>query len=155
MQSVLRRLDPKGHASVYRLWIDWEHIVGHHVAQRARPQDYRNGVLLVVVASTSWRQELEFLKPELLRKVRDHLGDDSVRDLNFFVGDLRAVSIPGRRPAPADPTRDVPLDPWDYEPVLATVRDPELARSLRRLCEARERRRQARRTERTTDKGKA
>ncbi|GIW43803.1 MAG: hypothetical protein KatS3mg077_1085 [Candidatus Binatia bacterium] len=154
LQGVLRRLDPKGQASVYRLWIDWEDIVGRKVAQRARPRDYRNGMLLVVAASSSWRQELEFLKPELLRKIRNHLGDDSVRDLTIFVGELGETAQPPQRPAPRDPARDVLLEAWDYEPILATVCDPELARSLRRLCQARERRRQAAQKRGTPANGK-
>lgn len=139
IQGILRRLDAEQHLQVYRLWLEWEQVVGAQIARRVRPLEFRNGVLLLVAASATWRQELEFLKPELLERIRTHLQDNRVRDLAITVGKLNASNFPvalHRRPGPR---REISLDSADCEKTLQRVQDPTLAEALRRLWGARER----------------
>lgn len=141
LRGLLRRLDAQQNLNVYRLWLDWEKVVGPQIARRVRPLEFRNGVLLLVAASSIWRQELEFLKAELLQQIRSYLEDDRVCDLAIVVG-----KVSDRGGAAASSTKALhrqlhlpPLEPLNCERALAQVQDPALAKALRRLCEARER----------------
>ncbi len=139
LRGILRRLDAEQHLHVYRLWVEWELVVGPQIARRARPLEFRNGVLLLVAASATWRQELEFLKPELLQRIRSHLEDDRVRDLAVIVGKVSPTALcPTPQPRLAA-RREVSLEAIDCEKVLQQVKDPLLAESLRRLWNTRER----------------
>ena len=40
----------------------WSDVVGREVARRTRPGTFRKGILFVKVSSSTWMQELEFLK---------------------------------------------------------------------------------------------
>ncbi|MCX8072548.1 MAG: DUF721 domain-containing protein [Candidatus Binatia bacterium] len=140
LRGILRRLDAEQNLDVYRLFAQWEAVVGQQIARRVQPLELRNGVLLLLAASATWRQELEFLKPQLLDSINAHVGPGRVRDLVIVVGSPRskANSDRPRVAAPSLPKSAVePLANWEAE--VARVRDPELANAFRRLVEARER----------------
>lgn len=138
--GILRRLRAEDDLEIYRLWSDWEEIVGAQVAHRVRPHQLRNGVLVLVAVNATWRQELEFLKPQLLARIREYAGSERVRDLAFTVGPLPQEAAP-RRSARRD--LHVPLEPWHAQEALAPLRDTPLAEAFERLVAARERLREA------------
>lgn len=141
LRAILRRMDAGQDLEVYRLWVDWERVVGGRFAERVQPVEFRNGVLVLAVATTAWRQEMEFLKPELLARIQAYLDDQRVRDLAFV---LRRAPAVKRKPAtsPLPPQPQPPLEEWDDSEALASVSDPRLAEAFRRLIEARRRRQQ-------------
>lgn len=103
----------------------WRRAVGPRIAERATPGRLSAGVLLVQVPSSVWAQELSFLEPELVQRLRG-AGVD-VRSLRF------RVSAPGRAPAPARPRRPTPPAaplPPELEQRLAEVDDPALRAAI-------------------------
>src|SRR5262245_3709762 len=48
----------------------WRRAVGDRIASRTEPGRLRAGVLTVHSASSAWAQELSFLSPEILARVR-------------------------------------------------------------------------------------
>lgn len=72
----------------YRLWQQWEDVVGSTIAQNTRPEAIKGKLLLVNVSSAPWMQQLQFLKPELIDKLNRTLGKEVVRDIRFQIGSV-------------------------------------------------------------------
>jgi len=121
----------------FRLLSLWDRAVGPQVAAQTYPQDIRRGILQVRVSSSVWMHQLQFLKEDILRKLRDVMGNDTVSGLRFSIGEIP-------RPAPAPPPDAPPpevlgtslLKPRDLKLIeenLAPLADPELRELLRRV----------------------
>jgi predicted nucleic acid-binding Zn ribbon protein len=59
----------------------WPRAVGEVIAAQAEPTGERDGVLAVTCSSAVWAQELDLMGPELVGKLNELLGGDSVRAL--------------------------------------------------------------------------
>jgi predicted nucleic acid-binding Zn ribbon protein len=59
----------------------WEEIVGPEIAGRAQPLGLTRGRLLVHCDHDVWRTELQYLKPELLKRIAEVVGDGVVKDI--------------------------------------------------------------------------
>ena len=70
----------------YRLWQQWEDLVGPAIAENARPEAIKGTLLLVNVSSTPWMQQLQFLKNELIEKINEAFEKDLVGDIRFKIG---------------------------------------------------------------------
>jgi hypothetical protein len=103
----------------------WRNAVGARIASRTEPGRLRGGVLTVHAASSAWAQELTFLAPEILTRIRA-LGI-SVTELRFVVRPTIAVAGPRKPPPRAEPK---PPLPEDLEARLKSVDDPELRRAI-------------------------
>lgn len=64
----------------------WTEVAGETIAGWARPVSERAGVVTVECDDSVIAHELEMIKPELLAKLREQLGDDAPRDLRFRAG---------------------------------------------------------------------
>lgn len=91
-----------------RVLTEWAELVGPRIAQRTRPDRIVDRALWIEVATSAWLHELTLLKPQLLRGLRERLGEPALFDdlrLRLAGGGPRrdAVTVPrGRRP-PAPP----------------------------------------------------
>jgi predicted nucleic acid-binding Zn ribbon protein len=66
----------------------WAHVVGGAIANNAQPVAYQKRLLSVNVASSVWIQQLQFLKGDILTRLRDASGDIQVDDIKFRIGPL-------------------------------------------------------------------
>ena len=64
----------------------WEKVVNRKIAERTRPIKIQGSKLLVEVSGSSWRNELTFLKPELIRKLNSLVGRVVIDDIIFVAG---------------------------------------------------------------------
>jgi predicted nucleic acid-binding Zn ribbon protein len=69
--------------SQYEVVNSWEEIVGDSIARVTRTEGIRNGVLVVRVVHPTWRQELVFLKAELIEKINRTMKKELVKDIIF------------------------------------------------------------------------
>jgi hypothetical protein len=80
-------LSDRGYSSVckeYDIIQKWGDIVGNKVASNSECLKVDNGILYVSVISSSWRQEMTFLKTEILRKIKTNFNCQSIEDIIFF-----------------------------------------------------------------------
>jgi predicted nucleic acid-binding Zn ribbon protein len=61
----------------------WAEVVGEQIASRAHAKDVRDGCLIVEVSSSAWRNELYYLKPEMIEKINKHIGKKVIHDILF------------------------------------------------------------------------
>lgn len=61
----------------------WVEIVGERIAQISEAERIENGVLIVKVSSPVWRNELVFMKSNLINSVNEALAKTVVKDIKF------------------------------------------------------------------------
>ncbi|HLL24641.1 MAG TPA: DUF721 domain-containing protein [Kofleriaceae bacterium] len=84
-----------------RLVTEWTELVGPKIAQRTRPDGIHERILYIEVATSTWLQELNLLRPQLLGGLVERLGEPRLfDDLKFRLAGRRprsAVSLPPPR----------------------------------------------------------
>ena len=61
----------------------WPSIVGKQIALIATAERIHDGKLFVCVSRPTWRNELTFLKKELIRKINSTMNQEIVKDIIF------------------------------------------------------------------------
>lgn len=61
----------------------WPEVVGPAVARVSKAAEVREGVLYVEVLNGVWRNELFYLKPELVQKLNRHVGQKVIHDIHL------------------------------------------------------------------------
>ena len=63
----------------------WDLCVGKNIARHTEPfKVVDNGILLVKVDDDSWRQELTFLKHQIIEKLNRQLGKKTIQEIKFY-----------------------------------------------------------------------
>lgn len=61
----------------------WDEIVGERIAQVAKAKKIKNGKLNVSVENPVWRNELIFLKKEIIEKINKKFKEEIVKEIIF------------------------------------------------------------------------
>jgi predicted nucleic acid-binding Zn ribbon protein len=67
----------------YDAVLQWESLVGEHIAKAASAVKIVKGVLFVKVKSSAWRNELSLRKQEIIGTLNTALGQEIVKDIRF------------------------------------------------------------------------
>jgi hypothetical protein len=141
VQRELQRFGPVA-AGMSELVAAWPGLVGEQIARNAWPSRLgRDGTLHVATSGSAWAFELTQLAPELLRRLREGLGEVAPQALRFGPGKLPERSpesdeVPARsapRPNAADAKRASELaatiDDENLREVVAKAAAASLARA--------------------------
>lgn len=74
----------------WKLWRKWPEIVGPTISQNCEPVGYRQGVLFLWVKSSSWMQQMVFMREPMMKKINDHLQMRYVSEIRLTL-DRRSV----------------------------------------------------------------
>lgn len=80
-------LAERGYLAPVREWgvvNAWPRIVGEKLASVTECSRVETGVLFVRVASSSWRQEISYVKKQILDSIRRETPCTSINDIVFF-----------------------------------------------------------------------
>jgi predicted nucleic acid-binding Zn ribbon protein len=135
LEQALKSLDLTEAALEARAVMIWGEVVGPQLAKATEAQKVQGGTLIVITRSSSWNQELSLQKPTLLRRYRERLGKDLIKDVRFTVGAVRGVPATRARTAPPeDEVRRIRLPEPEIEKIRAAAEsaDPELSQAIRR-----------------------
>lgn len=88
--------------AVAAVFARWPEIVGARLAEHTRPERVEEGELLVVADSPAWATQLRLLSDNLVRRLREELGETTVRRVRVQGpsggrGSGRSSGIPGAR----------------------------------------------------------
>jgi predicted nucleic acid-binding Zn ribbon protein len=126
LEALLRQLDPGSFFALVRLTRIWPEVAGEAIASRTEVKSLKFHTAIIKVSSAMWIQELTAIKHAILTRLREKLGDDSVRELRFVPG--RLSRRPSRRRAqPRELRRAI---------VGLELKDPALRAIFERLIEA-------------------
>ncbi len=67
----------------YEAVLQWESVVGEHIGRAAEAVRIIKGILVVKVKSSTWRNELNLRKREIIDSLNKALGEDIVKDIRF------------------------------------------------------------------------
>ena len=62
----------------------WDSVVGKEISENTEPFKVNKGVLFIKVKDSTWRNELQYFKNEIIEKLNRKIGKRIVRDLKFF-----------------------------------------------------------------------
>jgi predicted nucleic acid-binding Zn ribbon protein len=63
--------------------VDWAEIVGERIAEVSQAEKIEKGTLIVKVESPVWRNELSFMKQNLIEDLNKKLKKNIVKDIKF------------------------------------------------------------------------
>jgi predicted nucleic acid-binding Zn ribbon protein len=134
LEQALRSFEKEGglEARVVLLWPD---VVGPQMARVSEVRALQGDTLVVVTRSSGWSQEFSFQKATILRRFRERLGHDQIKDLRFVVGKVRGSVEPPVEPQLTDEeVRRIELPRLELERIQEATEeaDPELAEAIRR-----------------------
>lgn len=67
-------------ANLLSLWVE---IVDDKIKNNTEPVKITNRTLYISTASPAWAQELNFLKPDIIRKFNQKAGEEAISDIRF------------------------------------------------------------------------
>ena len=83
LERLLKSLKMQGKLEEHQAVARWPEVVGDRIAQHARAVFFDNGKLIVEVDSAAWRQELFYMKQEILDRLDRSFGKALVQDIIF------------------------------------------------------------------------
>ena len=84
LSELLESLGIESKVKRYQVLEQWPSFVGERVAEVSRPERLTGGLLFVKVKNSVWRNELLYLKAELIQKINGALGEEIVEDIRFI-----------------------------------------------------------------------
>ena len=88
LSGLAKRLGLETRLLELRLQHDWHDIIGEPIASHTWPTQIRFKKLYLVVQNSVWLQQLTFLKPTLLAKLRDAVGTELIGEIVLRVGEI-------------------------------------------------------------------
>jgi predicted nucleic acid-binding Zn ribbon protein len=94
--EVLQRLFESGNSPLseqfvrWKMWARWSEFVGPTIAQNTEPVGFNRGVLYLWVRSSSWMQQLTFMKDPIQDTLNKKLGRPLIKNIRFTL-DRREV----------------------------------------------------------------
>lgn len=115
-----------------KIWQVWKDAVGPQISARAMPASFRDGVLTVRVAGSSWMQQLSLMKVEIATRLNEEVGEPLVREIFLKQGSI-AMEPPEEAPF-TPPSRELSSEESAWIKAQGEeIADPELRRTMESL----------------------
>ena len=66
-----------------KIFSNWEHIVGEHLAKVCSAEKIEKHKLIITVTSSVWRNELLFHKQSILQNIAKEVGEGIISEIVF------------------------------------------------------------------------
>ncbi len=83
LAGILRSLGLTKKLRPYEVLDRWPAIVGERIAAVTTAERLEDGKLFIHVTRAPWRNELVFLKKDLMKKINETMGEEIVLDIIF------------------------------------------------------------------------
>jgi len=88
LKSALGKYRPAMDTEMTRIWDIWDDAVGKPIAMNAKPDAFKDGVLIVNVSSSSWIHQLKFLEKDMISNINRQLELISIKQIRFKIGKI-------------------------------------------------------------------
>ncbi len=85
---------------LFQLYQNWSEIVGEQTAAVTKPAFFRRDVLYIYVENSSWMQQVQFMKPDLRKKIDQALDPRSLSDIRWLLQPGEEKPLTPARPQP-------------------------------------------------------
>ena len=137
LNATLRKLGLEKRIKECAILSFWNEAVGENIASHTKPLKVYDGRMTVLVESSSWTQELTFLKSGIMERLNSTIGKKVIKDIYFKVGSVKepasSAGPPMRRKEAIDLER-VKLNREKrrkIEESLKKIEDPEIKKILK------------------------
>jgi len=136
LAKAFERIGLTDQARRLRILAIWPSAVGEAVAERTEVQSFSRGVLTVRSQSAAWRNELTFLKRDLLAQLNAALGSHMVHELRIVSGRVQKPAAAAARKRRKASTPVAPRDRQQAAATASTISDPEVREAFARMMAA-------------------
>jgi len=84
LTMLLKRMGIERKVKEYQAFTEWPEIVGEKISKVTKPEKIAEDVLFVKVKNSAWRNELIFMKTEILKKIDQAIGSGIIKDIKFI-----------------------------------------------------------------------
>jgi hypothetical protein len=133
LEQTLKSLEIEVPLKTYSIFGAWREIVGESLALHTQPRSIRSQILFIDVSHSTWMQQLQFLKPTLLEKINNFLGEPLIQDIRFKLG---KISPPIPNPPKTYLLEDEKLDKVtlnQIESIVQKIEDRDVRKGLREV----------------------
>lgn len=88
LAKALPKYRPAQKNEITMIWDIWDLALGNPVAQNAKPDSFKNGLLQITVSSSVWIQQLKFLEKEMIANLNTQLNTPLITKLRFKIGKI-------------------------------------------------------------------
>ncbi|MCP3873199.1 MAG: DUF721 domain-containing protein [Desulfobacteraceae bacterium] len=88
LKSALGKYRPAMDTEMTRIWDIWDDAVGKPIAMNAKPDSFKDGILMVNVSSSAWIQQLKFLEKEMILNINKQFDHPIVKQIRFKIGKI-------------------------------------------------------------------
>lgn len=85
LTSIMQQRDFTEDLQAYRIFAQWETIVGKRLAAHAKPSRVTGRILYVEVDDHLWFAQLKYMKSDMLKMIEGALKVGVFEDLKFFL----------------------------------------------------------------------
>lgn len=90
LKSALGKYRPAMDTQMTRIWDIWDDAVGKPIAMNAKPDSFKDGVLMVNVSSSSWVHQLQFLEKDMVATINRQFDADIITRIRFKIGKIHS-----------------------------------------------------------------
>jgi len=84
--SALDEYRPAKDIKMLKIWDIWDDAVGSDIAMNAKPDSFKDGVLIVNVSSSPWLHQLKFSEKEMIENINKRLENTKLKQIRFKIG---------------------------------------------------------------------
>ena len=131
LEQLLRSLGLDQRLQQYRAMVIWDEVVGAQIASQTRPVKIRGNVLEVCVEQAAWMQQLQLMKPQILKRLNAELGEGQIEEIFLKKGRIppREQNVPAQPPQ-WRAARLSPEEQGEITRLLQDIEDPDLRERL-------------------------
>lgn len=92
LENSFERLGIKTKVREWTIMKIWNKIVGSNISNVAMPAKIIGKTLYVTVSTSVWMEELKYFKTDMLDKINEILGANTISDMVFKLGKVDGIS---------------------------------------------------------------
>jgi len=81
LKQVIRKYDLEKTVRQSSVFEKWDEVVGSRLSEVTTPVKMEHGRLVVQVESAAWRNEIQFLLPQIREKLNEEIGSQTVKKI--------------------------------------------------------------------------
>lgn len=83
LSILLKSLGIENKIKQNEIIVRWPEIVGEKLSKVTTADKVENGILFVRVTNSAWRNELIYMKTEIINRISSRLNTDIINDIRF------------------------------------------------------------------------
>lgn len=88
LNKVIKKIEKKGPGKKENVLTAWRKVAGDKAVGHSRPANIKRRVLTIEIDSSTWFYMLNLKKQSLLKGLRKELGEETLKEIRFRVGDI-------------------------------------------------------------------